>query len=126
MLEVIAEGEVAQHFKISAVARGFAYILNVAGADALLAGAHAAARRLLLTLEIGLHGGHAGVYEKKACVVLRNERKARQTQMPLALEKAEKHFTELIQTVFFHFIILHQKIYLRPGTGAKVCFAVPP
>ena len=76
MLEVIAEREVAEHFKISAVAGGLADILDIAGTDALLAGADAAARRLLLALEIGLHGCHAGVDEQKACVILRDEGEA--------------------------------------------------
>ena len=38
LLEVIAEGEVAQHLKIRAVAGLMADVFNVAGADALLAG----------------------------------------------------------------------------------------
>ena len=104
VLKVVAEGEVAQHFKISAVAGGLADVLDVAGAYALLAGADAVARRLLLALEIGLHGRHAGVYEQKARVVLRYERKAGKAEMSLALKKAQKHFTKLIYTVFFHFI----------------------
>ena len=61
VLEVIAEGEVAQHLKIGAVAGGLADILDVAGTDALLAGADPVTGRLHLTLEIGLHGRHAGV-----------------------------------------------------------------
>ena len=50
VLEIIAEGEVAQHFKICAVAGSIADIFDVARADALLAGAHTAAGRLLLPL----------------------------------------------------------------------------
>ena len=38
MLKIIAEGEVAQHFKESAVARGLAHALDIRGTDALLAG----------------------------------------------------------------------------------------
>ena len=45
-LEVVAEGEVAQHLKIGAVPGGLADILDVAGTDALLAGADSAARGL--------------------------------------------------------------------------------
>ena len=56
-LEVVAEGEVAQHLKIGAVAGGLADVLDVAGADALLAGAHPVAGGLLLPGEVGLHGG---------------------------------------------------------------------
>ena len=41
MLEVIAEGEVSEHFKISAVPCGDSDTLNVRRSDALLAGRHA-------------------------------------------------------------------------------------
>ena len=61
LLEVVAEGEVAQHLKIGAVAVGLADVLNVAGADALLAGGHPVPGRLLLPGEPSLHGGHAAV-----------------------------------------------------------------
>ena len=102
MLEVVAEGEVAEHLKIRAVARGLADVLDIAGADALLAGADAMARRLLVALEVGLHRRHAGVDEQQARVILRDEREARQTQVSLRLEKAQEHFAQFIQTIWFH------------------------
>ena len=102
MLEVVAEGEVAEHLKIRAVARGLADILDIAGADALLAGADTVARRLLVALEVGLHRRHAGVDEQQTRVILRDEREARQTQVSLRLEKAQEHFAQFIQTIWFH------------------------
>ncbi len=39
LFKVVAEGEVAQHLEVGAVAVGFADVFNVPGADALLAGA---------------------------------------------------------------------------------------
>ena len=95
-LEVIAEGEVAEHLEEGAVARGLADVFDVAGADALLAGGDAAARRLLLAGEIRLHRRHAGVDEQKRRVVLRDERKARQAKMTLGLEETEVHLAQLI------------------------------
>ena len=102
MLEVVAEGEVAEHLKIRAVARGLADVFNVAGADALLAGADAVARRLLIALEVGLHRRHARVDEQQARIILRDEREARQAQVPLRLEKAQEHLAQFIQTIWFH------------------------
>ena len=93
MLKVIAEGEVAEHLKIGAVARGMTDIVDIAGANALLAGAHALARRYLLALEPGLHRSHARVYEQDGFIILRNQRKAGQSQVTLALEKAQEHFS---------------------------------
>ena len=119
VLEIVAEGEVAQHLKIGAVAGGLADIFNVAGADALLAGADPVTGRLLFALEVGLHGGHAGVDEQKAGVVLGNQREAGQAQMALALKKAQKHLSQLVKSEFFH-VLSSKKIDLRPCTGAKV------
>ena len=95
-LEVIAEGEVAEHLEEGAVACGLADVLDVAGADALLAGGDAVARRLLLAGEERLHRRHAGVDEQKRRVVLRDERKARQAKMTLGLEETEVHLAQLI------------------------------
>ena len=69
-LEVVPEGEVSQHLKISAVAGGLADVFNVAGTDALLAGADPVAGGLLLAGEVGLHGRHAAVDEQQRGVIL--------------------------------------------------------
>ena len=103
LLEVIAEGEVAQHLEIGAVAGRLADVLDVAGADALLAGANAVARGLHLALEVGLHRGHAGVDQQQGLVVLRDQGKAGQTQMALALKEGQEHLAQLIESVLFRF-----------------------
>ena len=64
-LEVVAEGEVAQHFKISAMAGGLADVLDIAGADTLLTSADPLMRGLLFTSEIGLHRSHTAVDEQQ-------------------------------------------------------------
>ena len=98
LLEVIAEGEVAQHLKVGAVTGGVADILNVAGADALLAGGHTVARGLLLTGEEGLHGRHAAVDEQQGGVVLGNQGKAGQAQVSLGLKEGQEHLAQFVQT----------------------------
>ena len=99
VLEVIAEREIAQHLKIGAVAGSVAHIVNIAGADALLAGADPAAGRLFLSLEPGLHGGHSGVDEQDGFVILGYQRKAGQAQMVFALKVAQEHFPQLIESM---------------------------
>ena len=99
VLEVVAEGEVAQHLKIGAVAGGVPHVVDVAGADALLAGTHPMAGRLLFALKPGLHGGHAGVDEQDGLVVLGYQRKAGQAQMAFALKVAQEHFPQLVEAV---------------------------
>ena len=90
--EIVAEREVAEHFKISAVARGFADVFNVGRADALLAGGYALSRRRNFAGEIFFHGRHTGVNQQKTFVVLGNQRKAGKPQVPLAFKKLQIHF----------------------------------
>ena len=99
VLEVVAEGEVAQHLKIGAVPGCVSHIVDVAGANALLAGADPVPGRLLLPLEPGLHGCHTGVNEQDRLVVLGHQRKAGQAQMALALKVAQEHFPQLIEAM---------------------------
>ena len=98
-LEVVSEGEVAQHLEVGAVAGGLADVLDVAGADALLAGADPVAGGLLLPGEPGLHGRHAGVDQQQAGVVLGNQGKAGQPQVFFCLKEFEKHLPQLVQSV---------------------------
>ncbi len=126
-LEVIAEGEVAEHFKVGAVARRLADILDIGRADALLAGRHAAARRLFLSGEPRFHGAHAGVDEQKRRVVAGDQREAGQTQMTFCLKEGEIHLPQLIESEIFH-TNLQKQIHPAPekqGRG-KTFHAVPP
>ena len=109
LLEVIAEGEVAQHLKIRAVAGRMADVFNVAGADALLTGGDAVARGLFLAGEPRLHGSHTRVDQQDGFVVLRNERKARQTQMALRFKELQVHLAQLIESVC---LVCHDEILL--------------
>ena len=101
-LEVVAEGEVAQHLEEGAVTGGLANVLDIAGADALLAGGNAVARRLLLAGEERLHRRHAGVDEQKRRIVLRDERKARQAEMTLGFKETEVHLAQLVESSVLH------------------------
>ena len=100
-LEVVAEGKVAKHLKVGAMAGGFADVFNIAGTDALLAGAHPVTGGLHLACEIGLHGRHAGIDQQQGRVILRDQRKAGQPQVPLALKKGEEHLPQLVDAIRF-------------------------
>ena len=99
VLEVVAEGEVAQHLEVSAVAGGLAHIVDIAGADALLAGTDAVTGRLLLALEPGLHGSHTGIDEQNGLIALGDQGKAGQAQVPFAFKVAEEQFPQLIDAM---------------------------
>ncbi len=70
LLEIVAEGEVAQHLKVSAVAGCLSHVFQIAGTDTLLAGGHSAAGRDLLTGKPGLHRCHTGIDDQKRCVIV--------------------------------------------------------
>ena len=102
LFEIILEREVAQHLKEGAVPRGDAHPLDVGGADALLAGGHTVAGRLLLAQEPLFHGGHAAVDQQQAGVVLGHQGEAAQAQVALALKEGQVFFTQFIQTGPLH------------------------
>ena len=58
VLEIVAEGEVAHHFKEGAVAGRLAHPLDVGGTDALLAGRHPLARGRDFARKVLFHGRH--------------------------------------------------------------------
>ena len=99
LFKVVAKGEIAQHLKIGAVAVGMADVLNVAGADALLAGGYPVARGLLLPGEKGLHGGHARVNKEQGRVVLGDQGEAGQAQVAFGLKELQEHLPQLVQAV---------------------------
>ena len=111
ILEVILEGEVAQHFKEGAVAGSDANALDIRGADALLAGGHAVTGRLFLSQKPLFHRCHAAVDQQQAGVVLRHQREAVQTQMTLALKEAQVLFTQFIQTGPLHRFSLLNRLW---------------
>ena len=123
VLEVIAEGEVAQHLKIGAVAGSVADVLNIAGTDALLAGGDPVTGRLLLAGKVGLHGCHAGVDQQQRGIVLGDQGKAGQTQMVFGLKEVQEHFPQLVETVvlglrhnhFLHFYVNFLIFDCKPG-----------
>ena len=103
--EIVLEAEIAQHFKIGTVTGSNANPLDIRRTDALLAGGHPVTGRLLLAEEPLLHGGHTAVDQQQAVVVLRNQRKAAQAQMALALKKAQVLFTQFVQSSPLHCVI---------------------
>ena len=69
LLEVVAEREVAEHLEEREVPLGQADVLDVGGAENLLAGREPDVRRLLLATEVRLEGLHAGGRQQHRRVV---------------------------------------------------------
>ncbi len=93
-LEVIAEGEVAQHLEEGVMAGGVADVLEVvvlaAGAHAALAGGGAHVVALLLAQEHVLELHHAGVGEEQRRVVAGHERARGHDGMAVLAEEFEE------------------------------------
>ncbi len=102
VLKVIPEGEVPQHLEIGAVAGGFAHVFNIRGADALLAGGHPLVGGGGQTQEKLLHGGHAGVDEQQAGVVLGHQGVGGQPGVELPFKEAEEMLPEVVKSCPFH------------------------
>ena len=93
-LEVIAEGEVAQHLEKGVVAGGVTDIVQVvmlaAGAHAFLHGGGAAVGTLFGAREQVLELDHARIGEQQGRVVARHQRRGREHGVPTLGEEIEK------------------------------------
>jgi hypothetical protein len=102
LLEVVAEGEVTEHFKECAVTRGVTNALKVGGTNALLAGSYTVAGRLFLTGEELLHRCHTRVDKKERFVVMRNEGIGRQTEVTFGLKESKILLTNVVKGCPLH------------------------
>jgi len=102
VLEIIAKGEVAQHFKIGAVSCSNTHAIDIGGSDALLAGGHSVSWGLKLTRKILFKGSHTRVDKKDGFVVDGNEREGFVAQMSLGFKKGEILFSYIIERSPFH------------------------
>ncbi len=100
-LEVVAEGEVAEHLEEGLVAAGVADVVQVvvlaAGADALLRGGDAQGRRGLGAGEHVLERHHAGVDEQQGRIALRDQRRRRHHGVAVAFEVPQELFADVVQ-----------------------------
>ena len=98
-LEIVAEGEVAEHLEEGVVAGGVAHIVEVvvlaAGAHAFLGGGGAGVGPLFHAGEDVLELHHAGVGEHQGGVIARHQRRGRHDLMPLTLVIVEEGGTDL-------------------------------
>ncbi len=91
LLEVVTEGEVAEHFEEGVMTRGapdlFEVVVLAAGAHALLGGASARVVAPLAAQEDVLELVHAGVREEQRRVVRRHQRRGAHDAMGTFLEE---------------------------------------
>ena len=100
LLEVIAEGEIAEHLEEGVVARGVADIVEIvvlaAGAHAFLRRRRAQGFRLLGAGEHVLERHHAGIGEHQRRVVARHERRRRHDHVVVLGEEIEKGRADVV------------------------------
>ncbi len=124
LLEVVAEGEVAEHLEERVVARGIAHVVEVV---VLAAGAHAflgRRRRLvgarLLAGEHVLELHHAGVGEHERRIVARHERGGRHDLVAFLLEILKKRSADLVDRRHLRaFGLFARRAVLRPRTWPR-------
>ena len=108
-LEVVAEGEVAEHLEEGVVARGAPDVLQVvvlaAGADALLRGRGAGVGAPVLAEEDVLELDHPGVGEQQRRVLGRHERRGADHLVPVRREVVQEFRSDLVA---FHASSLRQ------------------
>ena len=99
-LEVVAEGEVAEHLEEGVVARGVADIVEVvvlaAGAHAFLRRDRARERRPRLAGEIVLELHHAGIGEHQRRIVARHERARGHDLVPFAVKVVQERRADFV------------------------------
>ena len=100
LLEVVAEGEIAEHLEKRVMARGVADIVEIvvlaAGAHAFLRGDGAAVGALFQAGEDVLELHHAGIGEHQRRVVARDERRRRHDLMVVAGEEIEEALADVV------------------------------
>ncbi len=105
ILEVIAEGEIAEHLEEGMMARGIADIVEIvvlaARAHALLRGHRACIGPLLEAGKDVLELHHAGIGEHQRRVVARHERRRRHDGMAVLREIVEKARPDLVDAAHF-------------------------
>ena len=95
ILEVVADAEVAQHLEEGEVLV-VAHLVDVGGAEALLAAGEPSRRRGLLAHEERLEGHHPGAGEQQRRVASGDERGRRHVLVALALEVMDECIPDLV------------------------------
>jgi len=95
-LEIVAEGKVAEHLEKGVVPRSAAHILDVAGAEALLAGGGPGELELARAEEVILKLVHSRRREQHGGIPAGHEHVARPADAAFRLEKGEVGFAEFV------------------------------
>ena len=121
LLEVVAEGEVAQHLEEGVMPRGVADVLEIVvfatGAHAALAGDRAHVVALVPTQETVLELHHAGIGEQQRRIIARDEAGGRDHGMATFTEKFEEGATDIRRAHERRFLRHLIRVRLAVGIG---------
>ena len=102
-LEIVAEGEIAEHFKESVVTGRITDIVEVivlaACPDAFLRRRGARCKRRLSAGEYVFERHHAGIHEQQGRVILRHQWRRRAPGVSLLLEEGKESFADIVDAV---------------------------
>ena len=74
----------------------FTHLLNIRGANALLASGHPGSGGCDLAGKVLFHGSHTGVDQQQAVIPLGHQRKAGQPQVALALKERQVLLSQVV------------------------------
>ena len=110
ILEIVAEGEIPQHFEEGVVAGGVADIVEVivlaAGPHAFLRGGRAGGERHFGAGEDVLERDHARIDEQQRRIVLRHQGRRGTAHVAVLLEEAEEGFPDLVYALHVSLLVL--------------------
>ena len=112
LLKIIAQGPVAQHFKERQVA-GIAYIVNIAGTDALLYVRQPGSGGVGRTHQVRHQRMHTGRGEQHGRIIFRNNGSGLDTVMSLRFHEFLEHFPQLRGSDLLHWGISPSKTAKR-------------
>src|SRR5690606_3470059 len=125
-LEIVAEREVAQHFKERVVPVGLAHVVDVSRAQAPLARGHPPVLRRLKAQKVRFEGDHAGAGQKERGILRRHQRRAGQNPVTLFSEKIEKSLPQLVGAHLPHAGRLLAECTVNVTRGVILCQSNPP
>ena len=100
--EVVAEGEVAEHFKERVVVGCHSYIADVTRAETLLAGGGLCEFQRTNSQKLVFELIHTGWSEEDGRVILRNQHVTGTTNTAFSFEEGQIFFTQFVSLHDFH------------------------
>ncbi len=109
LFEIIADGEIAEHFKKSMMPGSLAHVFDVVGPDAFLRIGNPVAGGLLGTIKIFFQSRNTCVDPQQCRIIVRDQRSPWFYHVTFGCKIIQEHLTDLISGELFHVYLLSEK-----------------